>query len=201
MNNTKATTPSSPPTRLPTRARLLPIAVGAACALGALLALPSEARAEPRARELVLGVALERNDGDNVGNTRAGSGFDVLVGARASGKLWMPQVELSLGFHDFGGPLDAEVSRAMIGARFGLDWFIRPSLFNHIGVERLRMDGQLGNGRTTGTYFAGETGLALDVRVLPQVDVGLQGSYNWGPFTDSFDWWQGGAHVTFVTNL
>jgi hypothetical protein len=173
----------------------LPLAAAVACSLGALLAFPGEAHAES---EVLLGIDLNHNDVQNLGNAGRGTSFDLLLGLRSTGTFLTNGLELTYGFHDFGGVLDPEVSRLLVGGSFGLDWIVRPSIFGRIGVGYLSVDGPLDGGRTAGTHLAGETGLALDFRVLPQVDVGVQASYDWVQFTDSFEWWQAGAHLTFV---
>lgn len=52
--------------------------------------------------------------------------------------------------------------------------------------------------RCPGAQLVGEMGMALDIEVLPALEVGVQGSYNSVQFMDSFDWWHTGLHVTLV---
>jgi len=181
-------------------AHVSPPAIAILCALGATLMSAGDARAEttPVIAIDITHDALDTTDtpGTFAGNP-AGTGFDFGLGLR-SGDLWLYTAELSGGFHDFGGALDPKASRFMLGSRFGIDWTLRPSIFAHLGIGHVSIDSSQTGAPDIGTDWAGDLGLALDVDVVPGVEVGIAGSLNWIGFSDSFEWFQAGAHVTFV---
>jgi hypothetical protein len=167
----------------------------------AALALGVSLWSKPAAAESTLGVDLSFNDANDLTDTR-GAGVDVFFGPRMDLTLLDLTTEISLGFHDFGGEMDPAVYRAMAGGRLALDLLIRPSVFAHLGVGHLRYDDLLASdGRTGRTNVGADLGAALDLSILPNLDLGLQLSYNVvaGNNEDpAFDWMQAGAHVVFV---
>jgi hypothetical protein len=193
------------------------LSFAAACSFAALLTAAGEAHAED---DKALSVDVSLTDRSDVGSANPGTGFDLTAAWRAHGDLITYASELTVGVHDFGGALHPEVYRLMFGSRFGIDWFLRPSVFTRFGVAELVIDdplrvswattapegGQvgpvlddvLGRPRMRTTDLTWQLGLALDVDLMAGVEVGIQGSYNWVRVTDSFDWWQAGAHLTFV---
>jgi hypothetical protein len=169
------------------------------------LSLPLLAATDARAESIgVLEVDFTHDALDPSSDSRAydgtqpGKGFDFGLGLREPGTTWIYTAELTGGFHDFGGDLDPKASRLLIGSRLGLNWFVRPSLFVHAGVGHVSVDSPPASQSPGGTDLAGDMGLSLDVSVTPNVEVGLEGSYNWIGFSDAFEWTQVGAHVTFV---
>lgn len=181
-------------------ARLLLPHVGlctAAIAAGVLL-LSGSAAADTRT---VVGIDLNFNDsvvGDEASN---GAGVDVFFGPRLDLAILTLTTELTGGFHDFGGALDPTVYRIMGGGSIGIGAILRPSVFAHIGAGHLRFDDPFGEGREGRTNLTADLGAALDVTILPLVDVGIHGSYNVLAGNDDyepFEWLQAGAHITFV---
>lgn len=153
------------------------------------------------AAQTTLGVDLSFNDAVDQTDTDAGAGIDIYFGPRLDLAILTLTTELAGGYHDFRGALQPTVYRALAGGRLGVGVGIRPSVFAHLGVGHLRYDELLGAGRDGRTNFAGDLGLALDFTILPLIDVGVQGSYNMiaaGDNVDAFEWYQAGAHVTFV---
>lgn len=180
----------------PARGALSPLLLGASAAALALVLWPSSAAAQT-----TLGVDLSFNDAVDQSDTDAGAGIDIYFGPRLDLAILTLTTELAGGFHDFGGPLEPTVYRALAGGRLGVGVGVRASVFAHLGVGHLRYDELIGTGRDGRTNFAGDLGLALDFTVLPLVDVGVQGSYNMlaaGDNVDAFEWYQAGAHVIFV---
>lgn len=171
-----------------------PLSLAAVAA--ALVAWP-----EPAAAETVVGIDLNFNDsiiGDEATN---GAGVDLYFGPRLDLAILTLTTEISGGYHDFAGELDPTVYRALAGGRLGIGVVIRPSVFAHIGVGHLRFDDRFGDGRDGRTNLAGDLGAALDFTILPLVDLGVQGSYNFmaaDDDADAFEWLQAGVHVTFV---
>lgn len=147
-------------------------------------------------------VGVDLSFSDTVGDEDAdGAGLDIYFGPRMDLGILALTTELSGGFHDFGGGLDPTVYRGMAGGRLGLFTVIRPSIFAHIGVGHLTWEEPLGNDRDSRTNVTTDVGAALDLTILPLVDVGVQLSYNTiagGSGEPAFDWTQFGAHVIFV---
>jgi hypothetical protein len=153
------------------------------------------------AAQTTLGVDLSFNDAVDQSDTDAGAGIDIYFGPRLDLAILTLTTELAGGYHDFRGALEPTVYRVLAGGRLGVGVGIRPSVFAHLGVGHLRYEELLGTGRDGRTNFAGDLGLALDFTILPLIDVGVQGSYNMiaaGENADAFEWYQAGAHVTFV---
>lgn len=169
---------------------------GAVAAAAALLAWPRSAAADT-----VIGLDLNFNDAIGGDDAESGAGVDLFFGPRLDLTILTLTTELSAGFHEFGGDFDPTVYRGMAGGRLGIGVIIRPSVFAHVGVGHLRFDDVFDGGRDGRTHFAGDLGAALDFTILPLIDLGVQGSYNFiagdGDY-DAFEWLQAGVHVTFV---
>jgi hypothetical protein len=152
--------------------------------------------------QTTLSLAVNANDAsDEDVATDAGLGVDVYFGPRLDLTLLTLTTELSAGVHDFAGAQDPTVYRAMAGGRLGLFTIVRPSIFAHLGVGHLRQDVLFGTDREGRTNLAGDAGIALDFTILPLVDIGVHGAYNFvagSDDEDAFEWLLAGAHVTFV---
>lgn len=166
------------------------MAIVAAGSLGALLLLTTEAQAET-----TLAVDVSRTDGEALNDS--GAGIELTLGSRTERGWFARSSELIVGYQDFGPREDADVTKILIGARFGYDGVLRPSLFSRAGIGYLSIDAPVGRSEK-GVQFAGQTGLALDVQITQHLEVGLQASYNWAKVSDSFDWWQTGIRATVV---
>jgi hypothetical protein len=153
----------------------------------------------PASASNTVGVAV--NYGEAVDDDASGVGLDVHFGPRMDLAILALTTELSGGFYRFGGPADLDVYRVLAGGRLAVGAIIRPSVFAHAGVGHLRYDTLLG-ARDGATDFATDLGLGLDFTLMPLVDLGIVGSYNWvraDTRDNAVDWVQLGAHVTFVT--
>lgn len=179
-------------------ARVAPLLVAV---LGSLLST-ADAHAESTpvvALDINRGSVDVNGSADAFASTPAGAGLDVGLGLRSTSRPWFHTAELTGGFHDFGGALDPKVSRLMLGSRLSLDWFLRPSIFAHFGVGHVSTDDAApAAARDIGIDWAGDLGLSFDVEVAPGIEIGAAASANWVGFSDSFEWLQAGAHVTFV---
>jgi hypothetical protein len=182
--------------------RFAPLARAVLGAMGVLLSSAVDAHAESTpllALDINRGSVDMTGSADAFASTPAGAGFDVGLGLRSTGRVWFHTAELSGGFHDFGGALDPKVSRLLLGSRLGIDWILRPSIFAHFGAGYVSIDDAAqAAAPDIGIDWAGDIGLSLDVQVAPGVEIGAAGSANWVGFSESFDWLQAGAHVTFV---
>jgi len=191
------------PTCSHARRAVVPRALRHAASLASLAALTAGVClwSRPAAAESTLGVDLNFNDANDLSDTQ-GAGVDVYFGPRMDLKLLDLTTELSLGFHDFGGELDPAVYRLMAGGRLGIPFVIRPSVFAHLGVGHLRFNDPLGADERDGrTNLAADVGAALDLSIIPAVDLGIQVSYNVVAGDDNnaaFDWMLAGAHVVFI---
>lgn len=172
-----------------------------ACALApaaVLMTWPAAARADV---ETEIGIDFNYNNATSDFDADPGAGVDLYFGPRLNLAVLTLATELSAGMHDFGGFLDPALYRAMAGGRVGLGFIIRPSVFAHLGVGHLRYDDLLDDDRTGHTNIAGDLGVALDFTLLPLVDLGVQGSYNFlagDSAFDAFEWMQAGVHITFI---
>lgn len=171
--------------------------------MGALGLAGAIAWARPAHAEVALGLELNYSEAVDQFQTGKGGGVDVRVGPRL--ELWRFQLtpELSAGLHDFGGFLSPTVLRALLGSKVALDLDlgVKPTLFAHFGVGRLRYDALESAERDAATGMASDFGASLDVNVLPMLDVGIQGSYNVVGLESGsarFDWVQVGGHVTVI---
>jgi hypothetical protein len=174
---------------------------GARGLLAAVSVAAGVAWAQPAAAEIAFGLEVNYNEAVDQLETGKGGGVDVRVGPRL--ELWMLQItpELSAGMHDFGGFPSPTVLRGLAGCKVALDLGIRPTLFAHFGAGRLRYDAVESTARDATTGMAADFGAALDVNVLPMLDVGVQGSYNLVGMESTrsrFDWLQVGGHFTFI---
>jgi len=99
--------------------------------------------------------------------------------------------ELGISYHTFAGSLDASHYSAMVGARFGFGAGLRPNVFGHVGIGRLDLD----QGGDTGATF--DVGLALDLVLLPFLDIGIHGAYDvlLTEGEGNFDWFRVGIHA------
>jgi hypothetical protein len=115
-------------------------------------------------------------DGDfnaavNAAEVDAGAGGAVRLGQEFDLFLISITPELGGGYHGFGGDDRLKLYSGFLGGRLALGKIVEPSLFAHVGVGRL--DG--GEPRTAPLL---DGGLAIDLTVLPLIDIGVHGAYN-----------------------
>jgi hypothetical protein len=107
--------------------------------------------------------------------------------------------ELGFNYHAFGGATDADTFAFLGGGRVGIGFVLEPSAFLHAGVGHFGYETLAGE--VSHTSLAYEMGLALDLTVLPVIDVGAHGSFAGvagGEDLEAFSWFAAGGHVTFV---
>jgi hypothetical protein len=104
--------------------------------------------------------------------------------------------EASLGVHDMSGPAGPTVYRGTIGSRFGLGVLLRPSIYGHVGVGHVDFDNS-----DDLTHLTLDVGAALDLALLPSVELGAHAAYNFifgnGSIND-FGFMAIGGHLTIV---
>jgi len=116
--------------------------------------------------------------------------------------------EVQVGYVDFGAPdledaVDLDLVRLVAGGRLSLGAMLRPTLFAHIGWGSLNVSEDEGFFRDrTGIgeedALTWDVGLALDLAVLPLVDVGIHAAYNGLETEEALQWWSAGAHAAIV---
>jgi hypothetical protein len=106
--------------------------------------------------------APETNSGGG-GALRLGREFDLLLVSLIP--------ELGASYHAFGGDDGTKVYAGFVGGRLALGKIIEPSVFAHLGVGRL-------SGAEERTAPMLDAGLALDLTLLPLINLGVHGAYN-----------------------
>jgi len=106
--------------------------------------------------------------------------------------------ELGGSYHAFGGSPGASAFDGVVGARFGINFIVEPSVFAHLGVGHF--DYATGAGDVSRTGLMYDVGGALDLTLVPVVDVGAHAAYSQiaGDGSGDFAWVDVGAHVTFT---
>jgi hypothetical protein len=104
--------------------------------------------------------------------------------------------ELGVSYHTFSGELDPSHYGGFVGGRLGFGKILEPSIYAHVGVGRLNLDAI--DVHDTGPEF--EFGLALDLTVLPLIDIGVHAAYDLQKLDGgaNFDWYKVGAHAALV---
>ncbi len=163
----------------------LAAALGALVA-GGLVATPAHADVELGA-DLNLSVPLQSEDDSGVG-------VALRLGKRFSIPFVHAALELKGGFDSYGGARDASVYTGLAGARFGIGEIIRPSAYAHVGIGHVDFGP---NVLEDDTRAAADVGLALDLTLLPLLDLGVHGEYGALVGAD-FDWLRFGVHAMLV---
>ncbi|RYZ08351.1 MAG: hypothetical protein EOO73_07830 [Myxococcales bacterium] len=104
-------------------------------------------------------------------STDSGGGGALRLGQKYDLLLVSLTPELGGGYHGFGGGSDAKLYSGFIGGRLGIGKIIEPSVFGHVGLGRLE-------GVAPRTAPLLDAGVALDLTILPLIDLGLHGAYN-----------------------
>lgn len=103
--------------------------------------------------------------------TDSGGGGQLRLGQKYDLLLVSLTPELGGGYHGFGGTSDAKLYSGFIGGRLGVGKIIEPSVFGHVGLGRLE-------GVVPRTAPILDAGVAIDLTLLPLIDLGLHGAYN-----------------------
>jgi hypothetical protein len=172
--------------------RALPQRLLSPLILAATLLVAHSARAEKQI-SLDVEAALPANDGHDDGwglGARVGNKWDLVLISLTP--------EVGFNYHAFGGSPDAEAFAVVAGGRIGIGFVIEPSAFIHAGI------GHVGYGTAAGDYsrtsLAYEGGLALDLTLLPVIDIGAHAALAGiagDADEDAFSWLALGGHVSF----
>jgi hypothetical protein len=105
--------------------------------------------------------------------------------------------ELGGSYHAFGGGPEARTLSGVAGARVGVGFILEPSVFTHFGVGHFGYDTT--PGAVSHTSLTYDFGAALDLTLLPVIDLGAHIDYAriLGDSIASFSWIAIGAHITF----
>lgn len=133
-------------------------------------------------------------DGDN---SAGGGSFGLRLGNRLSLPMLMLAAELRGGLDTYGGDRSTDVYTGMGGLRLGVGEVLRPSVFVHAGVGHVVREATLLLPEAKQTGFALDAGAALDLTLLPLIDLGVHAAYG---VIDAagFDWIRAGVHATLV---
>ena len=102
--------------------------------------------------------------------------------------------ELGGSYHAFDGTADSRIYAGFLGGRLAVGKIVEPSIFGHVGVGRLE-------GGDARTALLLDAGMALDLTILPLIDLGLHAGYNvLLPPEDgrAFRWLNLGVHAALV---
>jgi hypothetical protein len=117
-------------------------------------------------------------------------------GLRAGAQLDLVAVTLIAegggSYHDFGD--DTEVLRGILGGEVRVGKLLEPGLFAHVGIGRATGASEL-------TAPTVDVGLALDLTLLPLVDLGAHVAYVTligGPSDEDFSYVLAGLHAALV---
>lgn len=125
----------------------------------------------------------------------SGAGGQLRFGPRLDLAILSLDAELGLGAHAFSGTDAPTAYRGVVGARLGLGFILRPSVFAHIGVGHME--------RSIApdlTHATADVGVALDLTILPIIDLGAHAAYNTivgNSTVDPFSYAVIGGHITF----
>lgn len=120
------------------------------------------------------------------GALRAGAQLDLVVATLI--------LEAGGSYHSFSGSADLDVWRGIVGGEVRIGKILEPGLFAHVGVGRL-------GGEDAFTAPTVDVGLALDLTLIPLVDIGAHVAYDallGSSDRDGFGWITVGLHAALV---
>jgi hypothetical protein len=161
----------------------------------AMWATPSVARADDGDTAGVIALDMDFAAPLTDSESNPGGGGALRFGRKYSLILLSLTPEVGFGYHQFGGSSDATLYRGFVGGRVGIGAIVEPSAFVHVGVGKLD--------RTTNDRWApvADVGLALDLTLLPLINLGVHGAYNTVlPRSEyrAFGWLSVGIHAALV---
>lgn len=149
---------------------------------------------EPAAARTVIGAGLSAAVPAGTEDAN-GLEIDVEIGSRWEMPLLSLGTEFGGSYADFP---DLQVYRGVVGARLAFGAVLQPSIFGHLGLGRaVFADGLLQ--RENETAFTYDVGAALDLTILPLLDIGIQAAYVSLPAPDpAIEWVRLGVHASLV---
>ena len=153
--------------------KLSPLASKFSCSLTALslLAVSAPALADSGSRgKTHIAVDFDFNTAVDAPSVESGGGGALRLGQKFDLLLISLTPELGGGYHAFSGG-DAKIYSGFLGGRLGVGKIIEPSVYGHLGLARL-------SGVESRTAPLLDAGLALDLTLLPLIDLGLHAGYN-----------------------
>jgi len=146
--------------------------------LFSLAALPFIASATPaRAEEgrrgagkTHIAVDFDFNTPIDAPSVDAGGGGALRLGQKFDLLLISLTPELGGGYHAFDAG-DVKLYSGFLGGRLGVGKIIEPSVYGHLGLAKL-------SGVESRTSPIMDAGLALDLTLLPLIDLGVHAGYN-----------------------
>lgn len=138
-----------------------------------------------------LGLELGYANGIDEPGTEGAAGGVLRLGYKLDLVIVSVTPEVGGIYYSFGGSREANLLGGFAGGRLGFGKVLEPSLFVHAGYVNFE-----DYGVSSGNPLA-EVGLALDLTVLPLLDVGIHGAYAavMPSERDAFDWVRFGAHA------
>jgi hypothetical protein len=103
--------------------------------------------------------------------TKAGGGGALRLGQEFDLLLISLTPELGGGYHAFGGNDETRLYSGFVGGRLAVGKIIEPSVFAHLGLAHT-------NGLENRTAPIMDAGLAIDLTLLPLIDLGFHAGYN-----------------------
>ena len=131
---------------------------------------------------------------DVPGSSTTGGGGAIRIGREWDLLLISLTPEVGGRLHSFGGSEPTRIYGGFLGGRFAVGKLVEPSIFAHVGVSRV-------TGLEDRTAPTLDGGVALDLTLLPLIDIGVHGAYNvMYPRGDgsSLDFVTLGAHAALV---
>lgn len=190
--------------RVPTSRTCWSAAIGC-ITLGALLSQGAHAHAqdgsddERRRDRGHLMLALDFDYSSAFGNDqiKAGGGGAFRIGTQLNLPLITLIPELTFDYHNYNArtPGDADITAGKIGGRIRFLTILEPGVFAHIGIGHVGGDSLFSH-----TGLALDTGITLDLTIVPLVDFGLHAAWNrvYGGYDDGTSYGTAGAHVALV---
>jgi len=133
---------------------------------GVAIAMPARAESKTHvAVDFDFATALDEPD------TKNGGGGALRVGQKFSLFLVSLTPEIGGTYHAFGGNDETRLYSGILGGRLGIGKIVEPSVYAHLGLAHVA-------GLETRTAPIMDAGLAVDLTLLPLIDLGLHAGYN-----------------------
>lgn len=160
-----------------------------ALAIAAAALWPEDAHAGPQ-----LALDLDYAGGIDEPGIGHGTGGQLRFGQQLDLVAVSLTGELGVSYHTFDGPGDPSHYSGFVGGRLGFGKILEPSIFAHVGYGRLNVYDE----HDSGPVF--DLGLALDLTVLPLLDIGVHAAYDFQRLDtgNNLDFYRVGAHAALV---